>query len=106
MLGWLSKFKRKVEDKSEVKYAVKLDCGDKFLYLMPSEENSSRYGYKFTHKARFARHCTFNRALKVAKEWARCGYAARVCELRFFNLTSKVVTDVFPSREKKEQAKT
>ena len=101
MLGWLSKFKRNGEDKPEVKYAVKLrkDCVDKFLYLMPSEENSSRYGYKLTHKARFARRCTYNRALKVAKEWARCGFAAKVCKLRFFNITSKVVTDVFPSGE-------
>ena len=100
-MSWFSKFKRKSGDKPEVKYAVKLreDCGDKFLYLMPSEENSSRYGYKLTHKARFARRCTYNRALKVAKEWARCGFAAKVCKLRFFNLTSKVVTDVFPTKE-------
>lgn len=101
MLGWLSKFKRKVEDKSEVKYAVKLreDSGEKFLYLMPSEDGSSRYGYRVTDKAFRARRCTYNRALKVAKEWARCGFSAKVCELRFFNLTSKVVTDVFPSGE-------
>lgn len=88
----------KLKDKQVFVVRMRDDETGKWIYLMPSRDGSSRFGYDFCRKPRYARRCSYNRAVKLAKSWVG-PYKPQICGLWFFNLFARPLVEFYADKK-------
>ena len=95
---WIIPDFKKLKDKQVFVVRFKDESTGKWLYLMPSMYGSSRYGYDFCRKPSYARRCSYNRAVKLARYWAG-SCKPQICGLWFFNLLARPLVELYAGKK-------